>query len=90
MPKEVTYPKYQMPTKVTCPPKPEVTVPDYPLYKIFGAFTQNRAPDFQGFVVPLKSGKWSTYIIKDQLFGQYQVFRADLEFSVRRILPGEK
>jgi hypothetical protein len=82
--REVDFPEYELPVGVTCPPHPEITIPDRPLFKAFGPFIANLADDFQGFVLPLGSASVSSRTIKDVRYGEPMVYRANLDFVVER------
>jgi hypothetical protein len=81
---DVEYPDYEMAVGVTCPPLGEVKVPDRPLYKIFGAFTDNHDASFHGVSVQLNGQPVASRTIKDLHFGEPMVYRATVDIVVER------
>lgn len=84
---DIDYPDYEMTVRVTCPPIGEVPIPDRPLFKIFGPFTQNRDTKFQGIAIQLTDQPVTSRTIKDVLFGEPMVYRATLDVVVEKKAP---
>ena len=91
----VTFPKYEETITVRCSGSPPVKIPEYPLYKLLGSFTEENTRRWdRQFIIPLQGpGPWKKTFEKEFYNQGPKVFIARLAFVIESnegLPPGEE